>query len=53
MSITGVGREAAIAPSANGTEERARNERTQAVDAAIIAIEKQFGRGSIMLAGSS
>jgi recombination protein RecA len=53
MTITGVGRETAIAPSANGTEERARNERSQAVDAAIIAIEKQFGRGSIMRLGSS
>jgi recombination protein RecA len=54
MTITGVGRETAIAHSANGTEERARtNERSQAVDAAIIAIEKQFGRGSIMRLGSS
>jgi recombination protein RecA len=54
MTITGVGRETAIAQSTNGTEERARgSERSQAVDAAIIAIEKQFGRGSIMRLGSS
>jgi recombination protein RecA len=54
MTITGVGRETGLEHSANGTEERARtNERSQAVDAAIIAIEKQFGRGSIMRLGSS
>jgi recombination protein RecA len=34
----------------NGVE---RTERTRAVDAAILAIEKQFGRGSIMKLGSS
>jgi recombination protein RecA len=33
--------------------ERAASERTRAVDAAILAIEKQFGRGSIMKLGSS
>jgi recombination protein RecA len=54
MTITDVGRETGLAPSANGTEERARtNERSQAVDAAIIAIEKQFGRGSIMRLGEA
>jgi len=40
-----------------GPTERAANgtptERTKAVDAAILAIEKQFGRGSIMRLGSS
>jgi len=40
-----------------GTEARgssgAGNDRTKAVDAAILAIEKQFGRGSIMRLGSS
>jgi recombination protein RecA len=39
-----------------GTEARGSNgtgERTKAVDAAILAIEKQFGRGSIMRLGSS
>ena len=35
------------------TSERALNERGKAVDAAILAIEKQFGRGSIMKLGSS
>ena len=53
MTITDVDPETASPPSANGTEVRARNERSQAVDAAIIAIEKQFGRGSIMRLGSS
>jgi recombination protein RecA len=33
--------------------ERGTNERSRAVDAAILAIEKQFGRGSIMKLGSS
>ncbi len=33
--------------------DRAAAERTKAVDAAILAIEKQFGRGSIMKLGSS
>ena len=33
--------------------DRATAERTKAVDAAILAIEKQFGRGSIMKLGSS
>ncbi len=41
----------------NGSErpvlDRATTERTKAVDAAILAIEKQFGRGSIMKLGSS
>ncbi len=33
--------------------DRASSERTRAVDAAILAIEKQFGRGSIMKLGSA
>src|SRR5918992_2414154 len=40
----------------NGTErdgDRVTGERSRAVDAAILAIEKQFGRGSIMKLGSS
>ncbi len=41
----------------NGSEravlDRAATERTKAVDAAILAIEKQFGRGSIMKLGSA
>src|SRR6186713_2568121 len=35
------------------TIDRASSERTKAVDTAILAIEKQFGRGSIMRLGSS
>ncbi|MFI5200698.1 MAG: DNA recombination/repair protein RecA, partial [Candidatus Limnocylindrales bacterium] len=41
----------------NGSErpvlDRAATERTKAVEAAILTIEKQFGRGSIMKLGSS
>ena len=33
--------------------ERTSGDRNRAVDAAILAIEKQFGRGSIMKLGSS
>jgi recombination protein RecA len=40
-------------PQGNGATDRARTERSQAVDAAILSIEKQFGRGSIMRLGSS
>ena len=36
-----------------GTSAEKTNERTKAVDAAILSIEKQFGRGSIMRLGSS
>jgi recombination protein RecA len=36
-----------------GSSDRAMAERTKAVDAAILAIEKQFGRGSIMKLGST
>jgi len=36
-----------------GSERPAAAERTRAVDAAILAIEKQFGRGSIMKLGSA
>src|SRR3954447_525913 len=45
MAITGA------VESRNG--ERAMAERGRAVDAAILAIEKQFGRGSIMKLGSA
>ena len=40
-------------PAPTARNVRARNERSKAVDAAILAIEKQFGRGSIMRLGSS
>ena len=58
MTITGAGK----TPGAegNGVErserasvDRAGSERAKAVDAAILSIEKQFGRGSIMKLGSS
>src|SRR4026209_1393052 len=53
MSITGT---AVNGPERNATDrgtERAAGERGKAVDAAILSIEKQFGRGSIMRLGSS
>jgi recombination protein RecA len=63
MTITGAG---ITTGERNGTEKAERNgankvtteravpaERTRAVDAAILAIEKQFGRGSIMKLGSA
>ncbi|CAN5783718.1 recombinase RecA [soil metagenome] len=53
MTITGAGK--TTGTEGNGVERSARagNERGKAVDAAILAIEKQFGRGSIMKLGSS
>jgi recombination protein RecA len=52
MTITGkdLDRTAGIA---NGSGDKALVERGRAVDAAILAIEKQFGRGSIMKLGSA
>ncbi len=53
MSITGT---AVNGSERNATErgaDRAAGERGRAVDAAILSIEKQFGRGSIMRLGSS
>ncbi len=52
MTITGAGRTGADRNGADQTE-RATGERSKAVDAAILSIEKQFGRGSIMKLGSS
>jgi recombination protein RecA len=59
MTITGT--ETQKAADRNGAEratpertvDRATMERTKAVDAAILSIEKQFGRGSIMKLGTS
>ena len=58
MAISGSSKPGAV--EGNGVErneriaiDRASTERTRAVDAAILAIEKQFGRGSIMKLGSS
>src|SRR4051794_19448274 len=54
MTIMGTGKLGGA--EGNGVDkmtEKAATERTRAVDAAILAIEKQFGRGSIMKLGSS
>jgi recombination protein RecA len=54
MTITGAG--ITTGGERNGAEktnDRAAGERSRAVDAAILAIEKQFGRGSIMKLGSA
>jgi recombination protein RecA len=54
MSITGTGKPSGA--EANGVDrltEKPNTERNRAVDAAILAIEKQFGRGSIMKLGTS
>ncbi|MDQ3406671.1 MAG: recombinase RecA [Chloroflexota bacterium] len=52
MTITGTGRTGADRNGVDQTE-RSTGERSKAVDAAILSIEKQFGRGSIMKLGSS
>jgi recombination protein RecA len=53
MTITGTDK--TTGAEGNGVEriEKPASERTRAVDAAILAIEKQFGRGSIMKLGSA
>src|SRR5687768_2815776 len=57
MTIAGTNRQSGA--EGNGVErldkptDKATAERTRAVDAAILSIEKQFGRGSIMKLGSS
>ncbi len=56
MTMTGTGKVAGTqATNGNGIEtvDRPATERTRAVDAAILSIEKQFGRGSIMKLGTS
>jgi recombination protein RecA len=53
MTVTGTDRRSAEGNGVDRTSERPASERTRAVDAAILAIEKQFGRGSIMKLGSS
>ena len=54
MTITGTGQATgADRNSVDRAAERQLGERSKAVDAAILAIEKQFGRGSIMKLGSS
>ena len=54
MTMTGTGKPSAA--EGNGVDrltEKPISERSRAVDAAILSIEKQFGRGSIMKLGSS
>jgi len=53
MTIAGTGKIGAEGNGVDRVTEKANSERTRAVDAAILAIEKQFGRGSIMKLGSS
>ncbi len=50
--MTGSGQAAGGTRNGDATGDKASGERTRAVDAAILAIEKQFGRGSIMRLGS-
>jgi recombination protein RecA len=52
MTITGAG-QTGTEQRGNGQEQRPASDRNRAVDAAILSIEKQFGRGSIMRLGSS
>ena len=54
MTVTGTAK--VTTPEGNGVErtvEKQLSERSRAVDAAILSIEKQFGRGSIMKLGSA
>src|SRR4051812_1563724 len=54
MTMMGTGKPSAA--EANGVDhvsEKSSSERSRAVDAAILSIEKQFGRGSIMKLGTS
>jgi recombination protein RecA len=56
MTMTGTGKVAGTeGTNGNGVEkvDRPATERTRAVDAAILSIEKQFGRGSIMKLGTA
>jgi recombination protein RecA len=53
MTMTGTGSTTGERNGVDKASERALNERGKAVDAAILAIEKQFGRGSIMKLGSA
>ncbi len=53
MTMTGTGATTGERNGVDKASERALNERGKAVDAAILAIEKQFGRGSIMKLGTA
>jgi recombination protein RecA len=53
MTISGAGKTAGTDRNGTDRTDRLNSERGKAVDAAILSIEKQFGRGSIMRLGSS
>jgi recombination protein RecA len=53
MSVLGTGASTGERNGVDKASERAAGERGKAVDAAILAIEKQFGRGSIMKLGTA
>src|SRR3712207_1524396 len=53
MTIPGTVKVAGVEGNGVDKPDRATTERTRAVDAAILAIEKQFGRGSIMKLGTA
>ena len=53
MTMTGTGKLGAEGNGVDRLSDKPNTERTRAVDAAILAIEKQFGRGSIMKLGTS
>ncbi len=55
MTMTGTSKVVAEGTNGNGVEklDKPATERTRAVDAAILSIEKQFGRGSIMKLGTA
>ena len=54
MTVTSAGRSTGTNDIAdNGARDAQSKERKQAVDAAIMSIEKQFGQGSIMRLGSA
>jgi recombination protein RecA len=53
MTMTGTGKLGAEGNGVDRLTDKPNTERTRAVDAAILAIEKQFGRGSIMKLGTS
>jgi len=53
MTMTGTGKLGAEGNGVDRLSDKSSTERSRAVDAAILSIEKQFGRGSIMKLGTS
>ena len=53
MTMTGTTKPVGVEANGVDRSDKANSERSRAVDAAILSIEKQFGRGSIMKLGSS